>query len=81
MKHFLFYSVNGTVYECQRCKTKKYNFQVNFFYIFPLEEVRQYRIRQNQEQYELYNLNLKIETPLILKAFSSRIFLFHSIYL
>ena len=54
----LFYSVNGTVYECQRCKTKKYNFQVNFFYIFPLEEVRQYKIRQNQEQYELYINNL-----------------------
>ena len=54
----LFYIVIGTVYECQRCKTKKYNFQVNFFYIFPLEEVRQYKIRRNQEQYELYIKNL-----------------------
>ena len=50
----LFYGINGTVYECSRCKTKKFNFQIGFFYIFPLEEVRQYKIRQNQQQYEVY---------------------------
>ena len=52
----LFYGINGTVYECTRCKTKKYNFQIGFFYIFPLEEVRQFKIRQSQQQFEL-NIN------------------------
>ena len=54
----LFYGVNGTMYECQRCKTRKYNFQVSFFYIFPLEEVRQYKIRQNEQQLQLRIQNL-----------------------
>ena len=54
----LFYGINGTMYECQRCKTRKYNFQVSFFYIFPLEEVRQYKIRQNEQQFKLNIQNL-----------------------
>ena len=54
----LFYSINGTMYECSKCHTKKYNFQIGFFYIFPLKEVRQYKIHRNQEQYELHIKNL-----------------------
>ena len=40
----LFYGINGTKYECSNCHTQKYNFQIGFFYIFPLEEVKKYKI-------------------------------------
>ena len=40
----LFYGINGTKYQCSKCQYKKYNFQVGFFYIFPLEEVRKFVI-------------------------------------
>ena len=48
----LFYGINGTVYECSICHTKKYNFQVGFFHIFPLEEVRKFKINQLYQQYQ-----------------------------
>ena len=54
----LFYGVNGTVYECSGCQTRKYNFQIGFFYIFPLEEVRKFKIQQMQSQNELYIKNM-----------------------
>ena len=44
----LFYGINGTVYQCSKCGIKKFNFQVGFFYIFPLEEVRKYKIQNLQ---------------------------------
>ena len=47
----LFYGINETVYECSICKTRKFNFQIGFFYIFPLEEVRKYKIQQQQQSY------------------------------
>ena len=54
----LFYGINGTLYECSSCRTRKYNFQIGFFYIFPLEEVRKFKIQQNQQMFEN---NLKIQ--------------------
>jgi len=48
----LFYGINGTLYECSSCRTRKYNFQIGFFYIFPLEEVRKFKIQQNQQIFE-----------------------------
>ena len=54
----LFYGVNGTVYECSGCQTRKYNFQIGFFFIFPLEEVRKFKIQQLQSQNELYIKNM-----------------------
>ena len=56
----LFYGINGTVYLCNGCKTQKYNFQVGFFYIFPLEEVRKFKISnlyEQQKQNLLYQFN------------------------
>ena len=47
----LFYGINGTVYECSKCHTRKYNFQIGFFYIFPLEEVRKFKIQLDQNSY------------------------------
>ena len=50
----LFYGINGTKYECSNCHTQKYNFQIGFFYIFPLEEVKKYKILRLQQQFDLY---------------------------
>ena len=47
----LFYGINGTLYECSKCHTKKYNYQIGFFYIFPLEEVRKFKIQNLKQNY------------------------------
>ena len=47
----LFYGINGTLYECIKCHTKKYNYQIGFFYIFPLEEVRKFKIQNLKQNY------------------------------
>ena len=47
----LFYGINGTMYECTSCHVKKYNYQVGFFYIFPLEEIRKFKIQYLQNIY------------------------------
>ena len=54
----LFYGINGTLYQCTRCQTKKYNYQIGFFYIFPLEEVRKYKI-QNLQQIYMQNMMMQ----------------------
>ena len=52
----LFYSMNCNVTECFNCHIKLFNFQIYFFIIFPLEEVRKYKIQNmNNNQYNLYN--------------------------
>ena len=56
----LFYSINGTIYECSSCHTKKYNYQIGFFYIFPLEEVRKFKIQNLQNEY-LQNMQLQMQ--------------------
>ena len=52
----LFYaqSVNKTF--CQNCKETKYNFQIFFFLVFPLEEVRKFTIEFKKKQFMInYN--------------------------
>ena len=44
----LFYGVNSTHTQCSQCKTTKYNFQTYFFLVFPIEEIRNYKIQQLQ---------------------------------
>ena len=44
----LFYAVNYNVTSCQNCHVNTYNFQTYFFLIFPLEEVRKYKLNNNQ---------------------------------
>ena len=46
----LFYGINGTMNQCSYCQTKKHNFQIGFFYIFPLEEIRKFKIQNLQNQ-------------------------------
>ena len=44
----LFYAYNYNMTECQNCRTPSYNFQTYFFLIFPLEEIRKYKLSLNQ---------------------------------
>ena len=46
----IFYGTLGTKYECSKCHIKKFNYQSAFFYIFPLEEIRKYKINIEKEK-------------------------------
>ena len=56
----LFYGINGTMYQCSRCQTKKFNYQITFFYIFPLEEVRKFKI-QNLQQIHMNKISQQFQ--------------------
>ena len=43
----IFYAMNNTITECGKCRIKLYNFQVYFFLVFPLEEVRKFKYPNN----------------------------------
>ena len=43
----LFYALNYNITQCSNCKTVSYNYQIYFFLIFPLEEVRKYKLMNN----------------------------------
>ena len=43
----LFYAMNCNITQCSNCKTISYNYQIYFFLIFPLEEVRKYKLTNN----------------------------------
>ena len=45
----LFYAVNCSITECLNCHNKLYNYQIYFFIVFPLEEVRKYKIQCNNQ--------------------------------
>ena len=43
----LFYAMNKSITECGKCHIKLYNYQIYFFLIFPLEEVRKYKYQNS----------------------------------
>ena len=43
----LFYAVNCNTTYCCNCNTESYNYQIYFFLIFPLEEVRKFKLQNN----------------------------------
>ena len=53
----LFYALNCNITQCGNCQTKSYNFQIYFFLIFPLEEVRKYKLNNNNN-INVYNNGL-----------------------
>ena len=53
----LFYAMSGTYSQCSKCNEIKYNFQNYFFLIFPLEEVRKFKIK-NLTNYNCQNMML-----------------------
>ena len=43
----LFYALNYNMTQCGNCKTITYNYQIYFFLIIPLEEVRKFKLTDN----------------------------------
>ena len=54
----IFYAMNGSSIQCSKCKVIKYNYQAYFFLIFPLEEVRKFKVNYFQQQYMQNNQNI-----------------------
>ena len=51
----IFYGINFTTTQCSNCKITKYNYQVGYFIIFPLEEVRKFKIELLTNQFMQMN--------------------------
>ena len=52
----LFYAMNCNMTQCTNCKTISYNYQIYFFLIFPLEEVRKFKL-MNNNRFNNFNNN------------------------
>ena len=52
----LFYGVNCNITKCGNCGKETYNFQTYFFIVFPLEEVRKFKLTNNNIQLSNFNL-------------------------
>ena len=65
----LFYGVNCSITQCQNqnCLSKLFNYQIYFFIIFPLEEVRKFKMQYDPnvndllDIYDCFNYNQKID--------------------
>ena len=53
----LFYSTNCTITQCLNCNNQLYNYQIYFFIVFPLEEVRKFKSQFINNQFNM-NINL-----------------------
>ena len=57
----LFYASNCSVTECSNCHVHLYNYQIYFFLVFPLEEVRKFKYGQlNQNMSNNMNNNMNM---------------------
>ena len=61
----LFYALNCNVTKCGNCQTCSFNYQIYFFLIFPLEEVRKFNPGNNNldntvDIYDCFNFDQKI---------------------
>ena len=54
----LFYAINLSVTQCSICQNKLYNYQVYYFIVFPLEEVRLFKYQNNFNNFQLFNNNM-----------------------
>jgi len=45
----LFYALNCNITQCGNCQKISYNYQIYFFLNFPLEEVRKYKLQNNNQ--------------------------------
>ena len=53
----LFYAMNCNIIQCFGCKSQTFNYQTYFFIIFPLEEVRKYKLYNFNQFNNMYNNN------------------------
>ena len=61
----LFYGINFTTTQCSNCKIVKYNYQAYFFLIFPLEEVRKFKLEKITNQFIFMNQNIFNMNPML----------------
>ena len=61
----LFYGTNSNVTKCLNCRKDKYNYQIYFFIIFPLEEIRKSKIQQEINLFIMNNQNMMNINPLL----------------
>ena len=54
----LFYAISQTTTKCLNCENCQYNFQAYFFLVFPLEEVKKYKINQLNNNMNIINNNM-----------------------
>ena len=55
----LFYGGNYNIIQCNGCGAKSYNYQTYFFFVFPLEEVRQFKMQNNyNNNFNNFNYNM-----------------------
>ena len=55
----LFYALNYNKTQCSNCQTYSYNYQIYFFLIFPLEEVRKFKLSNiNNNGFNFNNPNI-----------------------
>ena len=59
----LFYGISTSTTQCSGCQTIKYYFQIYFFLIFPLEEVRKFKIETMIDQFKLNNQSIMNKNP------------------
>ena len=50
----LFYAMNCNIIQCSMCNVQSYNYQTYFFLVFPLEEIRKFKIN-NFNQFNNFN--------------------------
>ena len=60
-----FYAINHTLTKCSKCQLIKYNYQSYFFLIFPLEEIRKYKLDQLNKLMMNMNQNIYNENPFL----------------
>ena len=60
----IFYAMNCTITECCNCHVKLYNYQIYFFLIFPLEEVRKFKFN-SQFNNNQNDMNNQIQIPMV----------------
>ena len=55
----IFYAMNLSVTQCSICKNKLYNYQIYYFLVFPLEEVRRFKYKNNyiNNNFQMFNFN------------------------
>jgi ubiquitin C-terminal hydrolase len=63
----IFYAIQKTNTKCSCCNLIKYNFQAYFFLVFPLEEIRKYKIQLLQNQFNINNQNFMNINPILYK--------------
>jgi ubiquitin C-terminal hydrolase len=61
----LFYFTYCTSTQCLKCNQIKYNFETNFFLIFPLEEIRKNIIKIKTNEFQSLNQNLLYFNPML----------------